>query len=77
MRILLVQKKKPKITDSLYNILKSTKDTSLFVQFVKNYSDDQGSVQTNGDLGWFTEGTMIKPFNDMFCYTSRAILGRN
>ncbi|HQM78512.1 MAG TPA: SurA N-terminal domain-containing protein [Bacteroidales bacterium] len=60
-----------KLADSLYNILKSTKDTNLFVQFVKNYSDDQGSVQTNGDLGWFTEGTMIKPFNDA-CFATPA-----
>lgn len=60
-----------KLADSLYNILRSTKDTNLFVQFVKNYSDDQASVQTNGDLGWFTEGTMIKPFNDA-CFATPA-----
>jgi peptidyl-prolyl cis-trans isomerase D len=60
-----------KLADSLYNILKNTKDTTIFAQFVKQYSDDQGSVQTNGDLGWFTEGVMIKPFNDA-CFATPA-----
>ncbi|MCK7538956.1 MAG: peptidyl-prolyl cis-trans isomerase [Marinilabiliales bacterium] len=27
-------------------------------------SDDQGSAQVGGDLGWFSEGMMIVPFNN-------------
>ncbi len=32
-------------------------------------SDDQGSAQVGGDLGWFSEGMMIKPFNDA-CFSN-------
>jgi len=58
-----------KLADSLFVILKSTGDTALFNEFVKKYSDDQGSIPQNGDLGWFTEGIMIKPFNDA-CFST-------
>jgi len=33
-------------------------------------SDDQGSAQLGGDLGWFPEGMMVTPFNDA-CFTGK------
>ena len=33
-------------------------------------SDDQGSVKTGGDLGWFPEGRMVVPFNNA-CFTMK------
>jgi peptidyl-prolyl cis-trans isomerase D len=33
-------------------------------------SDDQGSAQVGGDLGWFGEGTMIAPFNNA-CFSGK------
>ncbi len=33
-------------------------------------SDDQGSAQVGGDLGWFTEGMMVLPFNNA-CFSNR------
>jgi peptidyl-prolyl cis-trans isomerase D len=35
-----------------------------FDSIAKNNSDDVASGQQGGDLGWFVEGTMVKPFND-------------
>lgn len=32
-------------------------------------SDDQGSAQVGGDLGWFSEGMMILPFNNA-CFSN-------
>jgi peptidyl-prolyl cis-trans isomerase D len=47
--------------DSLLKLIKS--GTSFEALALAN-SDDQGSAQLGGDLGWFTEGRMVLPFND-------------
>lgn len=53
--------------DSLLNLIK--KGTSFEALAMTN-SDDQGSAQLGGDLGWFREGRMVVPFNDA-CFTGR------
>jgi parvulin-like peptidyl-prolyl isomerase len=35
-----------------------------FAALVKEYSTEPGAAQRNGDLGWFTKGRMVKPFED-------------
>jgi peptidyl-prolyl cis-trans isomerase D len=57
-----------KLADSLVSVIKN--GTSKFEDVVKNYSEDQGSAQIGGDLGWFTEGRMVVPFNNA-CFTSK------
>jgi peptidyl-prolyl cis-trans isomerase D len=52
--------------DSLVNVLK--KGGSSFEILALMLSDDQGSAQTGGDLGWFPEGMMVIPFNNA-CFT--------
>ncbi|MCB0802670.1 MAG: SurA N-terminal domain-containing protein [Flavobacteriales bacterium] len=49
------------IADSLLALLKSG---SKMADLAIENSDDVGSGQKGGDLGWFTEGMMVKPFND-------------
>ena len=49
-----------KMGDSLVNMIKSGTD---FATLAMMYSAD-GSAQSGGDLGWFTEGEMVKPFSD-------------
>lgn len=48
--------------DSILNALKKGSD---FVMLAKKYSADKGSLGKDGDLGWFKEGVMVKPFNDV------------
>jgi peptidyl-prolyl cis-trans isomerase D len=55
-----------KEADSLVALVRSGID---FNTLAMANSDDQGSAQVGGDLGWFSEGMMIIPFNDA-CFTN-------
>lgn len=53
--------------DSLFKLLKSG---ASFETIAKDNSDDQGSSQLGGDLGWFPEGRMVVPFSNA-CFTAK------
>jgi peptidyl-prolyl cis-trans isomerase D len=54
--------------DSLKKIIKAKKN---FAELAKEVSEDFGSAQDGGNLNWFTEGKMVKPFNDA-CFEGKA-----
>ncbi len=56
-----------KEADSLIALVKSGIDFNLLAMA---NSDDQGSAQIGGDLGWFREGMMITPFNNA-CFSGK------
>ncbi|MFH1320408.1 MAG: peptidylprolyl isomerase [Bacteroidota bacterium] len=47
--------------DSLKKLIQGGR---AFAELAKSVSEDPGSAANDGDVGWFTEGTMVKPFND-------------
>lgn len=49
------------IADSLSALIQSGTDFALLATL---NSDDKGSAQLGGDLGWFKDGAMVRPFND-------------
>lgn len=53
--------------DSLINLVRSGID---FEVLAMANSEDQGSAQVGGDLGWFSEGMMIVPFNNA-CFSGK------
>ncbi|MDY0099552.1 MAG: SurA N-terminal domain-containing protein [Bacteroidales bacterium] len=53
--------------DSLINLIRT--GTRFEVLAIAN-SDDQGSAQLGGDLGWFPEGRMVLPFNNV-CFSAK------
>ena len=55
------------LADSLVSLIKAG---SSFEALAKTNSDDQGSAQVGGDLGWFQEGKMILPFNNA-CFNAK------
>jgi len=54
------------LADSLLAMVKGGAD---FATVAREHSSDQGSAINGGDLGWFTEGQMVKPFNDA-CFSN-------
>jgi len=55
------------MADSLIKLIKSG---SPFQALAIANSEDEGSAQIGGDLGWFPEGRMVVPFNDA-CFTGK------
>ncbi len=47
-----------------------------FAQLARQYSQDRGTAQRGGDLGWFPRGRMVKPFEEAaFAAEPGAIVG--
>ncbi|GHU06269.1 peptidylprolyl isomerase [Betaproteobacteria bacterium] len=55
------EKARAKAEDVLKDV---QKDPSRFADLAKQYSQDPGSAQQGGDLGFFSRGMMVKPFED-------------
>ncbi|MCX7821618.1 MAG: peptidylprolyl isomerase [Brevinematales bacterium] len=56
-----IEKKAVNLLDSLKQAKNLDKE---FAEAAKNLSEDPGSKNNGGDLGYFTEGTMVKEFED-------------
>ena len=50
------------LADSIANAIK--KSPEAFAQMATKYSDDGSVKDNNGDIGWFSDGTMVYPFNE-------------
>ena len=48
----------------IHRILAEARGGADFTQLAKDYSEDPGSAQNGGDLGFFGRGHMVKPFED-------------
>ncbi|MBN1989124.1 MAG: SurA N-terminal domain-containing protein [Bacteroidales bacterium] len=55
------------LADSLVGVIRKGGN---FAGLAKEYSNDPGSADKGGDLGWFAEGVMVKPFNDA-CFSGK------
>lgn len=55
---------KTQARDKAASILKDAKAGKDFAALAKEHSQDPGSAQNGGDLGFFQQGQMVGPFND-------------
>ena len=53
-------------------VLSLVKNGSDFDETARTYSQDEGSASNGGDLNWFPEGRMVKPFEDAVFSRKRA-----
>jgi peptidyl-prolyl cis-trans isomerase C len=58
------QQKKAQAMQKIKEIQKKLKEGQDFAILAKKYSEDKGSSANGGDLGFFTRGQMVKPFED-------------
>lgn len=49
------------LTDSLVKVINTQHN---FVEMVQKFTQDPGSIPTNGEYKWFSEGRMVPEFND-------------
>lgn len=47
------------------DLLQRIRDGEDFAQLARRYSDDPGSAELGGDLGWFRRGRMVQEFEDV------------
>lgn len=52
------------VYDDAQYILDELKDGTSFEELAQTYSDDAGTAEKGGDLGFFGKGEMVKPFSD-------------
>ncbi len=50
--------------DFANQLLKRAKSGEDFAELAKTYSDDEGTAEKGGDLGFFAKGAMVKPFEE-------------
>jgi peptidyl-prolyl cis-trans isomerase D len=55
---------KPKMLTKADSLKKVILAGGKFDELAKKFSEDPGSAIKGGDLGWFKDGMMVKPFND-------------
>jgi len=56
------KKQAKKLADSLYRVLK--RNPSKFRQLADKFSNDGSEKMNHGNLGWFTDGSMVYGFNE-------------
>jgi peptidyl-prolyl cis-trans isomerase D len=58
------EKSKPAVMVRIEELQQKLADGASFVDLAGEYSEDPGSAQQGGDLGWVATGEMVKPFED-------------
>ena len=63
-RHILLDNKGPESVAKAQELLAQLRAGTLFEQVAKQYSTDTSNADKGGDLGYFTAGQMVKPFDD-------------
>jgi len=52
------------VKNELLDLRKKIEEGTEFVEIAIDYSEDPGTSSLGGDLGWFAQGAMVKPFEE-------------
>jgi peptidyl-prolyl cis-trans isomerase C len=58
------EEEKKKAKEKAEGLLKKVKDGEDFAKLAGEFSEDQATQKKGGDLGYFSKGRMVKPFED-------------
>ena len=58
------EKSKQAVTSRMEELQQKLADGAAFDELAREFSEDPGSAEQGGDLGWVAAGEMVKPFED-------------
>jgi peptidyl-prolyl cis-trans isomerase D len=69
------EKSKEALMPRIKELQQKLKDGESFEDLAREYSDDPGSANQGGDLGWVSAGEMVKPFEDALFSMNKGEVG--
>ncbi len=61
--VIMTKEDSNRILESAQEILRQARNNEDFAELATEFSEDEGSAQRGGDLGYFTSGRMVKEFD--------------
>lgn len=72
----ITKERAQQLADSLLKVVDKSKSSDLFAELASKFSTDPSVANNKGDLGWFTDGMMVTPFNEFVMNNAVGTVGK-